>query len=461
MEQTVLAPIVVISVLLTVQAAHALYLMIYTWDQPEAEALARAPEPWLAPQLSFTAIVPARHEEDVIQATIDQAVRTDYPAELVQVLVVCSADDTGTIERAAAKIDRLRAEGLGNAELIVFDDGPVNKPHGLNKALARAEHDVVAVFDAEDEIPRQIFDIVNTVMATEHVTVVQAGVQLMNYRSNWYSTFNVLEYFFWFRSRLHYHAKCGAIPLGGNTVFFTRELLHRLGGWDESILTEDADIGLRVCGLGERVRVVYDDRYVTKEETPPTLRSFVRQRTRWSQGFMQTLRKGTWRELPSRRQRWLAWYTLAFPYAQAGLGLYLPVAMLCAFGLHAPVALVLLSWLPVVLLVAHFVTSVVGLYEFTGAHGLRASPGTVVMMALTWLPYQMVLAYSAARALRRQLRGIGDWEKTAHVGAHRDAIPEAQPDPLAQPGPLAQPDPLAQPGPVPAAVPEEAGSHVG
>jgi cellulose synthase/poly-beta-1,6-N-acetylglucosamine synthase-like glycosyltransferase len=424
MEQIVLAPIVVISLLLTVQAAHTLYLMIYTWDQPEAEALAAAPESRAAPRLSFTAIVPARHEEEVIQTTIDQAVRTDYPAELVQVLVVCSADDTGTIACAREKIDRLRAQGLDNAELVVFDDGPVNKPHGLNVALAHARHEVVAVFDAEDEIHPEIFGIVNTIMVTEQVRVVQAGVQLMNYNSNWYSTFNVLEYFFWFRSRLHYHARHGAIALGGNTVFFAREVLAAVGGWDETNLTEDADIGLRICVLGERVRVVYDSRYVTKEETPPTLRQFIRQRTRWSQGFMQTLRKGTWKQLPTRGQRLLAWYTLVFPHAQAALGLYLPVAVLAAFVLRAPVPVALLSWLPVLLIAAHFVTAVVGLYEFTGQHGLRASPGRVLIMALTWLPYQLVLAYAAVRALRRQLTGVGNWEKTAHVGAHRQVPAE-------------------------------------
>src|SRR5262249_15598028 len=290
-------------------------------------------------------------------------------------------------------------------------DGPVNKPHGLNAALAHARHDVVTIFDAEDEIQPAIFDIVNTIMVTERVRVVQAGVQLMNFDSNWYSTFNVLEYFFWFRSRLHYQAKHGAIPLGGNTVFFARELLERIGGWDENNLTEDADIGLRVCGMGERVRVVYDHRYVTKEETPPTLRQFVRQRTRWSQGFMQTLRKGTWKQMPSRGQRFLAWYTLMFPHAQALPGLCLPIALITAFVLRAPVPVALLSWLPVLLLAAHFVTAVVGLYEFTEAHQLKASPRTVLTMALTWLPYQLVLAYAAARPLRPQLRGIGAWGK--------------------------------------------------
>jgi cellulose synthase/poly-beta-1,6-N-acetylglucosamine synthase-like glycosyltransferase len=421
MEQLVLTTLTLISLLLTVQAAHALYLMIYTWDQPEANAKARVPDERATPQLSFTAILPARHEEEVIQATIARAASADYPPHLVQILVVCSADDVGTIEQAQAQVAQLRAVGRTNVDVVVFDDQPINKPHGLNTALRYAQHDVVAIFDAEDEVQRELFDIINTIMVTEDVAVVQAGVQLMNFDSNWYSTFNVLEYFFWFRSRLHYHAKNGAITLGGNTVFFKREIIERLGGWDETNLTEDADIGLRVSCMGEKVRVVYDDRYVTKEETPPTLQSFIKQRTRWCQGFMQTLGKGTWKLMPNRRQRFLAFYTLAFPHVQAMLGVYLPIALLQAFVLTVPVPVAMLSWMPVLLLGAHFVMSVVGLFEFTSAHGLKAGPGTIVKMAITWFPYQMVLSYAAARALFRQMRGMSNWEKTAHVGAHRTA----------------------------------------
>ena len=422
MESIVYAALVVISLLLSIQAAHILYLMIYTWDQPDAEQLAKAPELLAEPHLSFTAILPARHEEEVIARTVDRMVHSNYPTSLFQVLVVCSADDTGTIEQASQKIAELRAQGYNNAEVVVFDDEPINKPHGLNCALARATGEVVTIFDAEDEMHPDILAVVNTVMTNEGVNVVQAGVQLMNYSSNWYSTFNVLEYFFWFKSRLHHHAKHGSIPLGGNTCFFTRELLERVGGWDESNLTEDAEIGLRMSALGEKIRVIYDDRYVTKEETPPTLGSFIRQRTRWNQGFMQTLAKGTWKQMPTRHQRFLACYTLAFPYAQALLGVYTPLALIMMIVLHAPVGVALVSFLPVLLLVAHFLTAAVGLREFTEAHGLLPSRSTVIKMAFTWLPYQLVMAYAAVRAVRRQLAGRRDWEKTEHIGAHREPV---------------------------------------
>jgi cellulose synthase/poly-beta-1,6-N-acetylglucosamine synthase-like glycosyltransferase len=420
MLDLIYAVLVLVSLLVTVQSAHTLYLTLYTWDRPPAEA--RAPDHFKPPGLSFTVMLPARQEEDVIQATIARIAESNYPQHLIQVLVICRADDQGTIDKAEEKISELSRHGLRNVEMVVFRDDPINKPHGLNAALPHAAKNVLAVFDAEDDIHPDIFNVVNTVMEEEDVKVVQGGVQLMNFDSSWYSALNVLEYFFWFKSRLHYHARLGAIPLGGNTVFFERNLIVELGGWDEHNLTEDAEIGLRLSAAGERIRVVYDSRYVTREETPPTIGHFVRQRTRWSQGFLQTLHKGTWRHLANRRQRFLAFYTLAFPEAQAMLGVYVLFSLGTILFFKAPVLVAIISFLPVIMLLAYFLICTVGLYEFARSYGLKASPGVVIGMAFAWIPYQLVIAYAALRAVGRQMRGVNDWEKTRHVGAHRQQL---------------------------------------
>jgi len=303
--------------------------------------------------------------------------------------------------------------------VLAFKNRPINKPHGLNVGLRSTRNEVVTIFDAEDDIHPDIFNVINTVLLNEEVSVVQGGVQLMNYQSKWYSVLNVLEYFFWFKSRLHYHARLGMTPLGGNTVFFTREVLQRVGGWDEQDLTEDADIGIRISLLGEQMRVIYDDRYVTREETPPTLGQFIKQRTRWSQGFLQTLLKGDWKRLPRLKQRILAIYTLGFPAIQAVLGIYILASVIMMFTFRVPVLVALLLDMPFYLLAAHFILNVIGLYEFTDAHGLKPTWKTPLVMALGYLPYQWVLAYASVRATSRQLRGINNWEKTKHIGAHR------------------------------------------
>ena len=405
--------------MLTFQSAFTLYIMLYIWDQPDGQEGGRAPSEFLPPHISFTVMLPCRHEEEVIQGTIEKVARSNYPSNLLEIVVVCSADDTGTIGEAQKKIDQLAAQGIANARVLVFDDKPINKPHGLNFGLRGTSHEVVTIFDAEDDIHPDIFQIVNTVMQTRGVRVIQCGVQLMNFDTNWYSTLNVLEYFFWFKSRLHYHARCGTIPLGGNTVFFARTVLESVNGWDEQNLTEDADIGMRISLKGERVCVVYDDRYVTREETPPSIGHFIKQRTRWSQGFLQTLKKGDWMRLPSWGQRLLALYTLSFPCAQAVLGFYVLVSVAMVFWFKTEPLIAIVLTMPLYLLVAHFLMAVIGLYEFTEAHGLKPSWRTPLVMAISYLPYQWLLSYAALRATVRELKGVNNWEKTKHVGAHR------------------------------------------
>lgn len=413
------------SLLLTAQSAYSAALMLYAWQDENKRAQNQVPRTFEPPQRTFTVLLPARHEEEVIQDTIQRVVDLDYPHALVQVLVVIEAGDHGTIAKVNQKIDQLARQGITHVRLITFTDPPINKPHGLNLGLLQATGDVVTIFDAEDEPHGDLLQVVNTVMLREHAPVVQCGVQLMNYDDKWFSALNVLEYFFWFKSRMHYHAKIGMVPLGGNTVFMDRSLLTRFGGWDQECLTEDADVGIRLSAAKVPVRVLYDDQYVTREETPPSVGQFVKQRTRWNQGFMQVLRKGDWMHLPTWSQRFLAFYTLVFPLLQALTVLYVPFSIWSLFFIKAPVLVAMISSLPLYVLLVQFAISLIGLYEFTSAHRLKPSWLSPLWMLVAYLPYQWMLGYAALRAVWRQFKGINTWEKTKHVGAHRTAQPAA------------------------------------
>jgi cellulose synthase/poly-beta-1,6-N-acetylglucosamine synthase-like glycosyltransferase len=252
--------------------------------------------------------------------------------------------------------------------------------------------------------------------------IVQAGVQLMNFLGHWFASHNCLEYFFWFKSRLHFHAQVGMIPLGGNTVFVRRDLLARVGGWDEHCLTEDAEIGLRLSALGESIRVVYDAQHVTREETPDSVGSFIRQRTRWQQGFLQVLRKGTWRAFPRLRQRLLAVYTLTYPLYQSVLTLLWLPTVLAVLWLKLPVLTALVSFLPLYALLFQLLTTVIGAVIFAREYGVTFPLFMPLSMAITFLPYQFLLGISSVRAVYREVRQVHNWEKTTHVGAHRQPV---------------------------------------
>ena len=335
--------IMTVSLLLFAQSLFSVYLMLYSWQQKDTLEASKGPKQLIAPELSFTVLLPARNEEAVIYDTIQKICQTNYPPELLEVVVICHQDDKGTIAEAQRALNELNS---WRVRIMTFANPPINKPHGLNVGLHGTFNEVVAVFDAEDDIHADIFHIINTVMRLENVRIVQAGVQLMNFRDHWFSPHNCMEYYFWFKSRLHFHAKAGMIPLGGNTVFIYRTLLEKIGGWDEECLTEDAEIGLRLSSLGEPIRVLYEQKYTTREETPAGTTSFIRQRTRWQQGFLQVLWKGTWLSLPHFHQRLLAFYTLSYPFTQALLTLLWLPALFSILWLKLSVITSIISFLP-------------------------------------------------------------------------------------------------------------------
>ncbi len=414
----VYALIVVVSVVLTAQAALTLGLMLYTWAYPRRLEESHSPDEHLPPKYSFTAILPAKNEEGVIGHTVRQIWESHYPKELLEVVVVCEESDHGTIEEAAEAAAEI---GFPGVRVVTFsgEDGPVNKPRGLNVAFRETKNEVVTIFDAEDDVHPELFDVINTTMIQKGAGIVQAGVQLMDFRSSWYSTQNVLEYFFYFKSRLHYHAKVGMIPLGGNTVFLRRDLLEKVGGWDEACLTEDADLGIRLSVLGEKILVTYDAEHATREETPDSVGGFVKQRTRWCQGFFQVFRKGDWKKLPTRGQRLLAAYSMTYPYFQAAAGaLWIPAVIMIIY-LEVPVGVAIISLLPLYAIFFQLLVGLIGLQDFTKAYGFRLKARDVARYALGFLPYQFLLSISALRAVFREFKGATDWEKTAHSGVHR------------------------------------------
>lgn len=416
LEALFVAVYTLVMILLFIHAAVTLGWMLYTWRSPQAANGAGFAMLRKSPKHSFTLLVPARHEEEVLGDTLDRLAMSDYPD--FEVLAIIGHDDDGTRE-VAEEAARRHPDVI---RVVIDRSWPKNKPKALNTALEHASGDVVGVFDAEDEVHPWLLRAVDHQFRVSRADVVQAGVQLVNFWSNWYSVRNVLEYFFWFKSRLHLHAQKGFIPLGGNTVFVRRVWLDEIGGWDPESLTEDCDLGVRLSLAGARFSVAYDPEFITREETPATFLGWLKQRTRWHQGFLQVLRKGDWRELPDRRRRLLAWYTLANPFIQAATGVLIPIAVVTVLWGGFPVWLAILTFLPVLPTVATLVVEVVALGELASSLDRKTRARDYVRLVVGSFAYQLGLSAAAIRALFREMTGDMSWEKTDHIGSHREAV---------------------------------------
>jgi cellulose synthase/poly-beta-1,6-N-acetylglucosamine synthase-like glycosyltransferase len=406
------AIMVIVSIALFAFASVTMWWTMHAWRTPETLASTGFAPPDGTHALSFSLLVPARHEEAVLAHTVTRLLEsshTDY-----EIIIIVGHDDPGTAEVAR----ELAIHAPDRVVVVTDSNARKNKPRALNGAIPYCRGDVVGVFDAEDQVHPLLLEHVDHAFRSTGADVVQGGVQLINYHSSWYSLHNCLEYFFWFSSRLHLHAAKGFIPLGGNTVFVKTAVLRAANGWDGSCLAEDCDLGVRLSSRGKKVVVAYDSSMVTREETPDTLIGLFRQRTRWNQGFLQVFRKGEWRKLPTFNQRLLARYTLTGPFVQAFSGIVIPIGVCIALFGQVSALVALLTFLPVVPMIATTVFQAIGLRDFGKQYDLRIRIRDYARLVIGAFPYMVVLAGAALRAVWREFTGRRNWELTRHVGAH-------------------------------------------
>ncbi len=409
-----------ITLVLLVQGGFATFAMLFSFVKPENTYKVMPPRVVMGgSHYKFTLIVPAKDEEKVIGDTIWSMANIDYPVDKYEVLVVVRDDDLKTKKEVKKAIEET---GRENIKLVKIDGFPINKSYSLNMALHYAKGDIIAVFDAEDHPHPDILKSVDEVVYNKKADVVQAGVQLINIGSYWFSPLNCLEYYFWFKSVLPYLSSKGATPLGGNTVFFKKKVIEDLGGWDEECLTEDADIGIRASVKGYKTEMVYLEEMATLEETPVDVRAFIKQRTRWDQGYLQILLKGDWMQIDSLKKQVLSLYVLVQPIIHQFMFLTMLAIPFISLSLKTRVWIAMFSWAPLYFLILQLGLYFIGLFDLKKNYNLQFSFLAYLFVVIFFVPYQFLLGVSFTRALIRLILGKGNWEKTYHLNKHRLAL---------------------------------------
>jgi len=232
---------------------------------------------------TVTILVPLFREAPALAGLVASLARLDYPAHKLDIKLLLEAGDEPTIAEAR-RLDR--DEGLDL--VIVPPSAPQTKPKACNYALPTARGDLLVIYDAEDEPePSQLRLAAETFAAADHnLACVQARLNFYNADENWLTRLFTLEYCLWFDHLLPALDRLGApVPLGGTSNIFRTEALIEAGGWDPYNVTEDADLGLRLARRGWKTAVIDSTTY---EEANCRLPNWLRQRSRWMKGFMQT-----------------------------------------------------------------------------------------------------------------------------------------------------------------------------
>ncbi len=231
----------------------------------------------------ITLLLPLYKDADALPALSQAIDRLDYPHEKKDVKLLLESDDRATIH----EVNKL---GLDKRyeKIIIPAGNPRTKPKACNYGMYLARGELIVIYDAEDQPePDQLLKAAAAFRnADPRLACVQARLNYYNARDNWLTRMFTLEYSLWFDWLLPALQRLRVpMPLGGTSNFFRTDTLIRIGGWDPYNVTEDADLGLRLSKYGYRVEVLDS---TTFEEANCRVDNWIRQRSRWMKGYMQT-----------------------------------------------------------------------------------------------------------------------------------------------------------------------------
>ena len=238
------------------------------------------------PALSI--LVPAHNEELVIERTIETILKSDYPREKIELIVL----NDGSTDQTASVLDRLtKTHKSLHVVHIPAGEGGKGKAAVLNRGLQLAQHDMICIFDADNQPePSSLRYLAAQFILDPHLGGALGKFRTINRDKNWLTRFINIEglSFQWIVQAGRWYW-LGIATLPGTNFIVRKEVLHEVGGWDEEALTEDAELSLRILEAGFRIKFV--PYAVTWEQEPEDLKTWFKQRTRWARGNFYLVRK--------------------------------------------------------------------------------------------------------------------------------------------------------------------------
>ncbi|WP_370230700.1 glycosyltransferase family 2 protein [Salipiger bermudensis] len=362
----------------------------------------------------YTVLVPMFREPEVLPILTNALRNLDYPLAKLDIKIVLEESDHETIEAARS----LDLEGVFEIVLVPASH-PQTKPKACNYALQYARGDFLVIFDAEDKPePDQLKKVIATFrQSSPNTACVQCRLNYYNAQENWLTRMFTLDYSLWFDLMLPGLQRLGVpIPLGGTSNHFRMDVLRQLKAWDPHNVTEDADLGIRLTQKGYRVGVIDS---TTFEEANVSIPNWIRQRSRWIKGYMQTFLVHTRRPVHLARTVGLSGL-LGFVFFIGGTflsGLLNPIfwgifVLWMVFG-----AQLIEPYFPPAILYMSLINLLAGnalLIYLTMVAPFRRRWTYLAPWGVTVVGYWVLMTIASYKALKQLVSNPFYWEKTQH-----------------------------------------------
>lgn len=231
----------------------------------------------------YTILVPLYKEEYKVSDILKSIKNINYPKDKLDVKFILEKDDKLTI-KTLLTLDIPKYISI----IKVPVSFPRTKPKALNYAMPYIKGKYLTIYDAEDvpDVNQLLIAVENFEKLPKNFACLQAKLNFYNSNKNLLTKFFSFEYSVWFEYLLkglnNYNLP---IPLGGTSNHFKVSVLKKIKGWDAYNVTEDADLGIRLSKLGYKIQIIDS---TTMEEATFNIYNWIKQRSRWIKGFIQT-----------------------------------------------------------------------------------------------------------------------------------------------------------------------------
>ncbi|MBU6320984.1 MAG: glycosyltransferase family 2 protein [Patescibacteria group bacterium] len=267
------------------------FVLVTFLSKPARSARARQAASIEDPSLPTVAIVvPCWNEETTVAGTVESLLALKYPKEKLEIILVDDGSTDGTPAAMARFAD--------NAQVQIVRKENGGKHTAMNAGTALTSAEIVGYLDADSFVePSALLEVMSG-FTSEQVAAVTAAMSVHK-PDNLLRHMQNAEYIFGITLRHTLASVNGLYVTPGPFSFFRREIIVALGGFREAHKGEDLEMALRLQRAGYWLENAPRAKVYTKG--PPTLRKLLKQRVRWTTGFMRNV-GGEYRDLVGNRR---------------------------------------------------------------------------------------------------------------------------------------------------------------
>lgn len=229
-------------------------------------------------------IVPAYNEEINAVSSLKNLLKQDYPN--FDIVFVDDGSKDSTYNSVASKFD-------SHHKVKVYTKPNGGKASALNYGIEHSDAEYVVCIDADTKLYSTALSLLMSHFVGENATSdvgAVAGYVKVGNRINMMTTWQSIEYTTSQNFDRMAYAHINAITVVPGAIgAFKRSVIAEVGGFTVDTLAEDCDLTIRILRAGYKIE--NENRAVAVTEAPETVKQFVKQRTRWSFGVLQTFWK--------------------------------------------------------------------------------------------------------------------------------------------------------------------------